>query len=445
MDKNRAWRLLEEMSFVRVAGSKEDLKTANILKAHCDEAGVPAVIEDFEVENAVITEATLEVLEPEYCSYPVIGIGKTPNTKKDGAVGGFKYIENALDANLTDIKDKIVLVQGMVRPDTMKKLADKGALGYVMIAGDFYEEDSIKHELRPTNAFGDNPPLPGLKIHIDDAEKLVRSNPTKVRMVLKGRKKKETAHNVVATIEGSDLKDEVIVWSAHCDSVPYSKGSWDNATGSVTVMELMHYFNKHRPRRTMKFLWCGAEEIGLVGSRKYCETHKDELEKVIFNINFDMTGVTLGYEHVCCSCSEDTMHAIQYLAAMENYPVDIEVGMYSSDSSSFAAAGVPACTFARLNPRGGAQIHNHHDNMDHLDPDSFMITANFVAKFGEQIGNAPVNPIPRKFAEKVTKALEERKRFMGNNEKKDDKKADKKEDKKEEKPAKKDEKKAEKK
>ena len=75
MDKNRAWRLLEEMSFVRIAGSKEDLKTANILKAHCDEAGVPAVVEDFEVENAVITEATFEVLEPEYCSYPVIGIG----------------------------------------------------------------------------------------------------------------------------------------------------------------------------------------------------------------------------------------------------------------------------------------------------------------------------------------------------------------------------------
>ena len=116
MDKNRAWRLLEEMSFVRIAGSKEDLKTANILKAHCDEAGVPAVIEDFEVENAVITEATFEVLEPEYCSYPVIGIGKTPNTKKDGVVGGFKYIENALDANLTDIKDKIVLVKSKKEP-----------------------------------------------------------------------------------------------------------------------------------------------------------------------------------------------------------------------------------------------------------------------------------------------------------------------------------------
>lgn len=434
MDKNRAWSLLQEMSFVRVAGSKEDLKTANILKAHCDEAGVPAVIEEFEIENAVITEATLEVLEPEYCSFPVIGIGKTPNTKKDGAIGGFKYIENALDSNLTDVKDKIVLVNGpRLMPPTMKKLAEKGALGYILTGGDFYEEDSIKKELRPTSAFGDDNPLPGIKIHMDDAEKLVRCNPVKVRMVLKNRKKKETAHNVIATIEGSDLKDEVIIFSAHCDSVPYSKGSWDNATGSVTVMELMHYFNKHRPRRTMKFLWCGAEEIGLVGSRKYCETHKDELDKVIFNINFDMTGVTLGYEHVCCSCSEETMHAIQYLANIENYPLDIELGMYSSDSSSFARAGVPACTFARLNPRGGAQIHNHHDNMDHLDPDSFMITANFVAKFGDQIGNAAVNPIPRKFAEKVTKAIEEQKRFFPGADKSEKKPSEKKE----EKPAKK--------
>ncbi|MBQ5340794.1 MAG: Zn-dependent exopeptidase M28, partial [Oscillospiraceae bacterium] len=324
-------------------------------------------------------------------------------------------------------------------------LADKGALGYIMIGGDFYEEESIKHELRPSDAFGKDNPLPGLKMHIDDAEKLVRSKPTKVRMVLKNRKKKATAHNVIATIEGTDLKDEVIIFSAHCDSVPYSTGSWDNATGSVTVMELMHYFNKNKPRRTMKFLWCGAEEIGLVGSRKYCEAHKDELEKVIFNINFDMTGVTLGYEHVCCSCSEETMHAIQYLANVENYPLDIELGMYSSDSSSFAGAGVPACTFARLNPRGGAQIHNHHDTMEHLDPDSFMITANFVAKFASQIANSTVNPIPRKFADKVKKALEERKRFMPDEEKKDKKPAGKKGGKKEEKPAEKDSKKADKK
>ena len=47
MCKKRAWKLLEDMSFVRVAGSPEDLKTAQLLKAMCDEAGVPAEIEEF--------------------------------------------------------------------------------------------------------------------------------------------------------------------------------------------------------------------------------------------------------------------------------------------------------------------------------------------------------------------------------------------------------------
>ena len=43
MCKMRAWELLNEMSFVRVAGSPEDLKCAEILKAHCDAAGVPTM------------------------------------------------------------------------------------------------------------------------------------------------------------------------------------------------------------------------------------------------------------------------------------------------------------------------------------------------------------------------------------------------------------------
>ena len=421
MDKQRAWDLLERISFVRIAGTDEELKAANILKEECDKAGVPAVIEDFEIEGAEIYKATLEVLEPEYCQYPVIGIGKTPSTPKEGVTGGFKYIENALPCNLTDVEGKIVLVQGRVMPEAMKKLAEGGALGYIMIAGNMYEEESIKNELRPTNAFGKENPLPGIKIHITDAEKLVRSKPECVRIVLDTKETKGTSHNVVATIEGTDLKKEVIAFSAHYDSVPYSKGSWDNGTGAVSVIELMHYFNANRPRRTMKFILCGSEEIGLVGSRSYCEAHKDELKDYIFNINFDMTGVTIGYEHVCCTSSEETLHAIEYLANLENYPLSTELGLYSSDSTSFANAGVPSCTFARLAPRGGAEIHNHHDTMDRLDPDSFMITINFVSKFAQQLANATVNPVPRKFADSVVKKMEERKKFMPSDDKEENK------------------------
>jgi len=411
MDKNRAWKLLEDIGFVRVAGSEEELKAAEILKAACEEAGVPAVIEDFEVDVVNIHTATLEVLEPEYRAYPVIGIGKTANTPAEGVVGGFKYIEDGTDTNLTDVEGKIVLLQGRGDKDLYEKLQKKGALGYIAIAGNIYEDESIKNQLRPTNAFGKEHPIPGVKLHITDAEKLVLSKPTKVKIVLNSEKVKATSHNVVATIEGTDLKDEVIAFSAHYDSVPYSKGVWDNGTGSVTIAELMHYFKEKGTRRTMKFVWCGAEEIGLVGSREYCKAHEAELKDYIFNINFDMTGVTIGYEKFCCTASEDTLHAVEYLAKLNNYPVKTELGTYSSDSTSFAGAGVPACTFARLNAMGGAQIHNNTDTFDRIDPDSFMITLNFVALFAEQIANAPVNVIPRKFAPAVTEKLEQMKKM----------------------------------
>lgn len=411
LDKDRAWKLLEDISFVRVAGSEEDLKVANILKAVCDEAGVPAVIEDFEIDVTTISTATLEVLEPEYHAFPVIGIGNTKNTPDEGIVGGFKYIEDGIDANLSDVAGKIVLFQGRGTPELYENLEKKGAIGYIALYGNLYEDESIKNELRPTDARGKGHPIPGLRIHISEAEKLVLTKPTKVRVVLKSETKKATAHNVVATIEGTDLKDEVVIISAHCDSVAYSKGSWDNGTGCINVAELMHYFKEKGTKRTLKFLWCSAEEIGLVGSREYCKAHEEELKNYIFNINFDMTGVTIGYEKCCCSTSEDTLHAIEYLAKVNNYPLHTELGTYSSDSSSFADAGVPACTFARLNASGGAQIHNHNDTMERLDPDSFMITLNFVAMFAEQLANAPVNPIPRKLAPVVIEKLEQRKKL----------------------------------
>ena len=419
MNKERAWNLLKEISFVRVSGTPEERKAAEILLKAAHDAGVEAVIEEFETESALVSDVSLEVLEPEYRKYPVIGIGRTAATGDEGVCGGFKYIEDGLDANLTGIEGKIVMVQGMVKPELAEKLKKKGALGYILLGGNIYEEDSIRSELRPTNARGKAHEIPGVKMHMCDAEELVRSRPEKVRIVLKTHEVKQPSWNMAATIEGTDLKDEVLIFSAHYDSVPYSPGSWDNGTGAVTVIELMHYFNEHRPRRTVKFLCCGSEEIGLVGSKKYCEAHKEELEHYIFNINFDMTGVTLGYEFACCSCSEDTKHVIEHLANVEGFPLKTELGVYSSDSTSFAEAGVPACTFARLAPRGGAEIHNHHDTMDRLDPDSFMTTLTFTAKLGEQIANAAVNPIPRKIAEEVTKKMEERRKMFGTDEKKE--------------------------
>ena len=413
INKERAWKTLSELSFIRVAGTEDELKAAKYIQEECAKANVQAEIEEFEIEMPEIQKAYFAVLEPEYKEYPVIGIGKSGCTSEDGIEAGFAYIENGADVHLGTVKDKACLVQGRLTKELKEKLVKAGALATISLHGSFVDEESLVKELRPRNTFGKGGELPGIVMHITDAEQLVRSHPSKVKLVLcQDAEKKGTSHNVVAVIEGTDLKDEIVTLSAHYDSVPYSKGAWDNATGSITIMEMMHYFAENRPRRTLKIVWCGSEEIGLVGSRKYCEAHQDEMEKTIFNINFDMTGVTLGHEICCVSASSDVKAAIEYEAKLHEYPVECRLDTYASDSTSFAAAGVPSCTFARLAPQGGAQIHNHYDTMEHLDADSFMITLNFATTFASQLLNTTANLIPRKFDEAITKKLEENKKMF---------------------------------
>ena len=80
--KERAWKTLEELSFVRVAGTAEELKAAEYLKQECEKAGIHAQIEEFEIDMPEITKAEFEVLEPEPRKYHVIGIGKSGSIKK---------------------------------------------------------------------------------------------------------------------------------------------------------------------------------------------------------------------------------------------------------------------------------------------------------------------------------------------------------------------------
>lgn len=107
--------------------------------------------------------------------------------------------------------------------------------------------------------------------------------------------------NVLAIIKGSDLKDEVIVISAHYDHEGVDKkgnvyyGADDNSSGTVALMEMAEAFkiavdNGFRPRRTILFLHTTAEEIGLHGSRFYTENPLLPLENTVANLNIDMIG-----------------------------------------------------------------------------------------------------------------------------------------------------------
>jgi hypothetical protein len=108
-------------------------------------------------------------------------------------------------------------------------------------------------------------------------------------------------NNLVAVIEGTDLKDEYVVLSAHYDHIGtnYRKevyaGADDNASGVAAVMEIARVLNEAKkagkgPRRTVIVFLPTAEEDGLCGSDYYCEKPIYPLAKTIACINVDMVG-----------------------------------------------------------------------------------------------------------------------------------------------------------
>lgn len=107
--------------------------------------------------------------------------------------------------------------------------------------------------------------------------------------------------NVFAFIEGTEKKDEVIVVSAHYDHVGVKDdsiiryGADDNASGTVAVMEIAAAMQKAansdtKPKRSVIFIACSAEELGLFGSEFYVNNPIKPLSSTVFNFNLDMIG-----------------------------------------------------------------------------------------------------------------------------------------------------------
>lgn len=108
------------------------------------------------------------------------------------------------------------------------------------------------------------------------------------------------SENVLGFIEGTDLKNEIIIVTAHYDHIGNHNGhifygADDDGSGTTALLLMAQAFTKAKeegngPRRSILFMPVSAEEKGLLGSRYYSENPIFELENTICNLNIDMIG-----------------------------------------------------------------------------------------------------------------------------------------------------------
>jgi aminopeptidase Y len=120
----------------------------------------------------------------------------------------------------------------------------------------------------------------------------VRDGPTGVEVVVEADVAVETrsSRNVVAESRRGD-PSSLVVAGAHLDSVERGPGINDNASGSAILLEVAEQLAAMRPRNRLRFVWWGAEELGLIGSRHYVRELGPRARRAhALYLNLDMVG-----------------------------------------------------------------------------------------------------------------------------------------------------------
>lgn len=122
-------------------------------------------------------------------------------------------------------------------------------------------------------------PIPAAALSIPDAEQLERilkrGSPVRIKMTLTPRQiGMRESGNVIAEVPGSDPSAGIVLIGGHLDSWDLGTGAIDDATGvAITAAAAKRIMDAGQPRRTIRVVWFGAEEVGVFGGRAYAEAH----------------------------------------------------------------------------------------------------------------------------------------------------------------------------
>lgn len=396
VNENRAFELLKQMAYERICGSEAELRTAQLLADTAAAAGAKVCLEAFPFDTAEVRLAALEVLEPCRKQYAVTGYLRSESTGEEGIEADLLYVENARPADLAGARGKLVLVNGRVGHDTYKALMEAGVRGLITFNGDYdrprEDSDVSINMLRPmlTDKFGRTI---ALNMHVLDAMEMVNLGASKVRVAVISEDQVGTSHNVIAEIPGTELPEEEVVFGAHYDSVRFSTGVYDNGAGSVCIMELLRHFAEHPPKRTVRFIWFGAEEIGLQGSKYYTANH--DLSKVRLMVNLDVGGPVLGLNKALITGNMAFVGYVDGLMKEIGASFSVEQHIQSSDSTPFTDHDVPCANFLRDAAPGAGKLHSRADTLAFLSPVGLGKVLHPTLAFADRVINSAVFPIER--------------------------------------------------
>lgn len=221
--------------------------------------------------------------------------------------------------------------------------------------------------------------------------------------------------NVIGLVRGTDpkLANEYVVYSGHQDHdgtryIVNGDSIWngadDNASVSVAMLAIARAFVKHPAPRPVLFIWHGAEERGLLGSRWYVNHPTVPHSQIIAVLNGDMIGrnnpdsaAILGVQPPHKNSNALAAAALRANAEVTHFKLDTlwdrpthpEGWYFRSDHLPYARVGIPAVMFSTLlHP----DYHTPRDEPQRIEIPKLQKMADWMYATGWIIATAPQRP-----------------------------------------------------
>jgi Zn-dependent M28 family amino/carboxypeptidase len=176
--------------------------------------------------------------------------------------------------------------------------------------------------------------------------------------------------NVIADIRGREKPDEIVLLAAHLDCWDLGQGAIDNGAGVAIVTGAARLINAlpRHPRRTIRLLIAGSEEIGGYGGDFYGQTHAGEHHVIAAESD-------LGADRIYRFRSNFADAALPYARAFQRAlaPLGIVPGDNGADGGTdvggVKADGTPVVDLSQDASRYFDYHHTADDTLAAIDPE----------------------------------------------------------------------------
>jgi carboxypeptidase Q len=307
-----AYNIIEAMTTEigpRQAGTEAEARARDWSVSALKSLGFQNVrIEPFMMPTWVRGEERAEIISPFPQKMQVTALGNSASTSEAGIDAAITYFPTlaALQA-VPDgsLKGKIAFVSHAMKPTQDGSsygafgaarfigpniASQKGAAAIVIrSAGTDYHRNPHAGN---TNFAEGVTPIPAGALSIPDAENLermlARTQTVRMKLTLTPRNLgQQQSGNVIAEIVGTNKSLPPILIACHLDSWDLGTGAIDDAAGcGIIAAAAKQVSDRSKPKRTIRLLWAGAEEVGVWGGKAYAEAHKGEKHALVMESDF---------------------------------------------------------------------------------------------------------------------------------------------------------------